>query len=420
MKLTIPLQAGTTLANVRYYWIVAGVKQSVQSTGISQPDATFSLFEFDVTPPSGADEIVAYDATDVSNWNVGQYKIAALNVSVGQISPDSGLAPVPTGTLITAPLVTFKSVYEGILRRLGYNPRGDRIKEDVAFNVLQHINDRVSFAWGIWDWPQTNVMQWRAFRTIWTPTLIFKLGEDLYYFGDGVSVTARTLDPPIPGANAGYYHCIVNAPQGTLPTNPVYFEPLAITDRYIAYQQRNEEAIGEVLDAYKKNPRQRHRTMVLHSAPSSKGIDVRTHQDLVWIRYRLPVPQYTLLPFRPGVTVAGTPFYDPIGGNCITYAFDINGVHTGTLIPFPAFLAGYIKPAAYADTLLETAMEAKTKLLLAQAAQEEALEYLQHQIDLLAAQGQRLYYSAFPHRRRQHQTDIAVGAIPSEQFAGYS
>src|SRR5438270_11323250 len=87
MILTIPLQPGTALANVRYRWIVAGVEQGAQSSGISQPDASFPLFEFNVTPPSGADEIIAYDVTDLTNWNVGPYKIAALNLQVSQFVP---------------------------------------------------------------------------------------------------------------------------------------------------------------------------------------------------------------------------------------------------------------------------------------------------------------------------------------------
>jgi hypothetical protein len=73
MILTIPLYPGTTLSNVRYYWLVAGVPGVVQSSGITQPDPAFPLFRINATPPANAEEIVAYDITDALHWNRGQY-----------------------------------------------------------------------------------------------------------------------------------------------------------------------------------------------------------------------------------------------------------------------------------------------------------------------------------------------------------
>lgn len=425
MILTIPLQPGTLLANVRYRWIVAGVEQAVQSTGITQPDPNFPLFNFNVTPPSAADEIIAFDNTDLTNWNVGQYKIASLNFQIGQLPTPS---VVTSGISITSQaIVTFRSVYEAILRRLGYNPRGDKVKEDVANNVLQHINDRLLFIIGSWDWPQWNALEWRAFRTVWAGGIVFTAGDELYYFGDSVVAGSRTDDPPDTGDNAGYYRCLGTAPAGTPPTNTNFFEPFDLVDRYIAYQQPYENAIGEMLDVYNHNPRERttRRTKILSSHPSTHGIDVGTGHDIVWIRYRLPVPQFTLRPFIVGATPVGTPFYDPGSGNCLIYTGEVQGPsglgHNGILIPFPKFAAGYVKPAAYADTLLETANESQTRIMLAQAAHLEALEYIQHEIDLLAQQGQRLFYNAFPQRRHQYgrRIEVAAGAIPSEQFAGF-
>lgn len=424
MRLTIPLYSGTLLANVRYRWIVSGVEQSEQSSGITQPDANFPLFEFNVTPPSGADEIIAYDATNLANWNVGQYQIAVINANIAAFSTGGGVTAV--GASIRAPSTTFRKVYEAVCRRMGYNPKGDQIKEDVAQNILEHINDRLRLAWSLWDWPQLKVVEWRAFRTVWTTSSVFKNGDELYYFGDGVVPTPRTVDPPDVGDNNGYYTCIADAPAGTLPTNATYFSPLDLTDRFIAYQQTSENPIGDLLDVYLTNPRERarRRTKIFVSYPSSKGIDVRCSQDVVWIRYGVPCPQFTLRPFIVGNMAIGTPFYDPQSGNCFSYTGELLGpsgtTHGGTLISFPLFLAGYVKPAAYADCILETASEAKTRVALAQQAMIEADEYLIREVDALAAQGQRLYYPAFPQRRYHYgrRIEIAAGAIPTEQFAG--
>jgi hypothetical protein len=42
------------------------------------------------------------------------------------------------------------------------------------------------------------------------------------------------------------------------------------------------------------------------------------------------------------------------------------------------------------------------------------------EVNKLAVQGQRLYYPHFPQRRYHgRQLEIAAGAIPTEQFAGF-
>lgn len=89
MILTVPLQPGTDLANVRYLWIAGGVAGSPSSTGITQPSATFPVFRFDITPPADAEELIVYDDTDNSNWNVGTYRVASISEGVNVISINS-------------------------------------------------------------------------------------------------------------------------------------------------------------------------------------------------------------------------------------------------------------------------------------------------------------------------------------------
>jgi len=375
------------------------------------------IFEFNVTPPDNADEIIAYDVTDKANWNPGQYLLFKSRASQIAVLP-----PIS----IKAPTTTFRKVYESILRRLGYNPKGDAVKEDVGQDVLEHINDRFRFAWSVWDWPQINAVEWRALRTVWTSSISFVSGDELYYFGEDsmsspIVPPARTVEPPEPGTDAGYYTCIADAPPGTLPTDITYFSPLTLTDRYIEYSQPFENPIGELLDAYNVNPRTRNwRTGILNTAPSSKGIDFRKHgHDIVWIRFRFVCPQFTLRPFIVGATETGDAFYDPDSGNCWYYSGDSMNPK-GALIPFPLFMSGYVKPAAFADCLLETAMEAKTKMAIAAQAHQEALDYLTREIDNLAVQGQRMFYPAFPQMRRRYgRPSLGAGAIPLETFGGF-
>jgi hypothetical protein len=326
--------------------------------------------------------------------------------------------------------VPFKSVYESILRRMGYDPFGDAVKQDVAQNVLQHINDRVRFVWPVAEFPELNAVEWRVFRTIWTSALQFNIGDDLYYLGDGVTPPQiGAFDPPLnyPGPNVGYYNCKAAGPPGTLPTNVTYFTKYgsstllpALTDRYIAYSQINQNTIGEVLTVYPQNPREVRWSKIIRQAPSSKGVDVRTGLDAVWIRYRIPPSQFTLTPFL-NTGVFPVTYYDPNSGDCYTMSSatfsPLTTFFGGTLIPMPVFLSGYIRAAAYSDAVMETTMEAKMRMVVAQAAQQEALEYLQREIDILSVQGHKEYYPAFPSKHRHdRRVDIAPGAVPVEVF----
>jgi len=77
MIFTVPLQPGTTLANVVYLWIASGVAGTPTASGVTQPSATFATFRIDSTPPAGAEEMIVYDSTNTANWNVAGYTAGA-------------------------------------------------------------------------------------------------------------------------------------------------------------------------------------------------------------------------------------------------------------------------------------------------------------------------------------------------------
>jgi hypothetical protein len=103
---TVALQSGTTLANVVYLWIASGVVGGATSSGVTQPSASFAVFRIDSTPPAGAEEMVVYDSTDLTNWNVAGY-LASLSTLSGaqQILLTSPWAPttLPQTILPTSP-----------------------------------------------------------------------------------------------------------------------------------------------------------------------------------------------------------------------------------------------------------------------------------------------------------------------------
>ena len=84
MIFTVPLLPGTTLANVVYIWIAAGAAGAVTSTGITQPSSSFAVFRIDSVPPTNAEEMIVYDTTDLTNWNVAGYRAGLSALATAQ------------------------------------------------------------------------------------------------------------------------------------------------------------------------------------------------------------------------------------------------------------------------------------------------------------------------------------------------
>src|SRR4249919_2459355 len=82
MIFTVPLQPGTVLANCVYEWIASGGLSASTASGITQPDSNFSVFRIDSIPPTGAEELILWDTTNLNNWNVAGYR-AGLSALAG-------------------------------------------------------------------------------------------------------------------------------------------------------------------------------------------------------------------------------------------------------------------------------------------------------------------------------------------------
>src|SRR6266496_1634153 len=98
MIFNVALAPGTTLASVVYRWIAAGVIDgSATGTGITQPWASEPVFRVVTTPPVGAEEIIIYDSTDLTNWTLGGYRteLAAVGAAA-QILLVKLYVPTPT------------------------------------------------------------------------------------------------------------------------------------------------------------------------------------------------------------------------------------------------------------------------------------------------------------------------------------
>jgi len=405
MILTIPMQPGTVLANVRYYWIVGGIAQSTLSSGVTQPDNTFPLFVFTVIPPDNADEIIVFDATEPRNWNVGQYKnaLAAEGPPPPIVPPPVSVPPFFPPTLRT---VTFRSVVDSILRRHQINPQGDRFNYDTLRAVTEHINTRVRTAWNFWEWPQLTMLQHRAFRTVWIDTLQFQrvnsesVPDELYYPADGNYYRVKAAAPADP-------------PVGTLPTNTTYFETFALVDRYILLEQANQTPMGEVIAVFDTDPRvsQYHYAHKIPFHPTEREVTtvcVGTGA-MVWVVFRLPYSVFTGVPWVQGKAyIRGDLVYYPPSGECYkalagTLVSDPPPVSnvTWARVPLPEIFSSYVTAGSYADGLSETDAQEKDPVVLqvrntkAQIANAEADTYLQQEVDRLVVEGQVYRYGKF-------------------------
>ena len=399
MNITIPLYPGTLLANVRYYWIVLGVRQPTQSSGISQPDSTIPMFVFSVTPPAGADEIIAFDATaPTTNWNPGGYK----NIEVG---------PVPPPAIITAPpygppgmrVVSLREVLEAVLREFGLDPVGENTPHDAMRDVIRNLNTWMRYAWRYWEWPQLEVLQQRAFRTQWTNTLQFyRVGfegnpDEVYNPADQnyyrVNATAPT-DPPV----------------GDPPTDPVYWTLFTLTDRYILLDQVNQTPIGEVIEVFAADPRldAYHYARRIPFQPTEREITVVGYPGqtpTVWVQFRIVVSKLTGVPYVPGkIYQLGDTMYDPTTGDCYRAAiYNPTGDPTAQptqwiKVPIPEIFKDYLATKAYAAGIGELDPADRDPNLLAykrqilDVANEEAESLLAAEVNRLQAQGQHYRY----------------------------
>jgi hypothetical protein len=376
------------------------VPGATQSSGITQPDTTFPLFEFSTTPPANAEEIVAFDATNPGNWNVGQYKL------IGSAAPAPGPPIIiKTPTLVPSGLrtVKFKGVVDSILRRHGFDPLGDAVTHDTVRAIVEHINERMITAFNYWEWPQLTMLEERAFRTTWTNTLQFyRVNAD--GFADEVFY------------NGNYYQVLQTAPSdppvGTPPTNTTYWTTLALSDRYISYNQVNRSPIGGMIAIFDSDPRLsvNHYAQKIPFRPTERECTVTWAGSgaTVWAFFQVPQFAYTMVPFVTGRTYASMDLiFHPADGECYMALQDApTGDPTAQptqwiKVPMPEMFRRYIVAGAYADGLRETDVAENDPVKLQirntkiQIADAEAESYLQGEVDALVAQGQTFRYGQF-------------------------
>lgn len=103
---------------------------------------------------------------------------------------------------------------------------------------------------------------------VWTPSTAYAVGDVVYY-----------------AVNGNYYACHT-ANTGQLPTDASYFGVLTPFDKYVAYEQTGQTALGEVRDVYSVDPRVNRNFGVANWTLSTNGVQVPDGPAQVWLEFR--------------------------------------------------------------------------------------------------------------------------------------
>lgn len=269
--------------------------------------------------------------------------------------------------------------------------------KDLARQYTAFGNRHLKNAYELFDWPELNLTEERAFRNIWNDS------KQFYRVNTGTDLGQLFYIP-----NMTYYDVVptagIDPPIGTLPTNTTYFTPTDLTtfERYIAYEQTCQRTIGELMGIYNGNPNLFYpcwNVPCINYKPNEKGIQVRTSNPTVFVRYRTPPSVFTSEPWNANTTYQkGHKVYWNYDGNCYKARITVPAGHVPSsstywsMIQLPDFLAQYVA--------LKIAGNASEDVATKGSYDNEAILVLGREIDKRIEQGQKwpTYNLGFPRR----------------------
>lgn len=314
--------------------------------------------------------------------------------------------------------IPFKTIYEAIVSKLGFDP-SQPVPHNLWQAIPRNINKEVRAAWTYWEWPYIEQCDERAFQRIWNDYEQFVASEKVLFIRNMLYYQAK------PGApNSG-------PPIGAVPTDPLYWDPLPDYGNLILFDQICRRPMGMVIGVYPSDPRAKSCSCQcgLYYRPQGNGIEVcGGHGPSVFVKYQLPVPEFTLTPYAPGRNYStGNNVYHALTGECYLAVANSNGVEppfaaTWLKIDFPDFIEDYVVAAAYADCLKEPDQtegnrdpaQQQMRMMWAKDAKADAEDALVGVIDELKAMGQRYRYRAW--KQAAYTMRCSPGVCLSEPF----
>ena len=290
--------------------------------------------------------------------------------------------------------LTFSKVLHGVAHLAGLD------RDNLSTNEFNRIRDladgRLALAWETGYWPDTLGCDKRTFRALWNSTTTYAAGtevyyaaEDKYYFATTGSNTGNlptdntkwgessespsgndwvTSTAYVAGDKARYdvddkhYWCFVpHTSSGSItPQSSSYWAELVPFNRYIAYSQTGETAIGEALGVHKKDPRNFTSNRDYSFTLSGTGVQVLDNVNKVWLKFRKRRPELTGNTYDTDSAYAsgdqvysGGQFYDANTSVAVSESPDSTPA-SWDVVEIPYIFQNYLTRGVYADYLRAT------------------------------------------------------------------
>lgn len=257
--------------------------------------------------------------------------------------------------------VPFQRVLWGVARKLGLDPARD-LSASRAATLTEYINNRVEEGWCWTFWQEWTVAEERWYRAPWDAGTAYAVGDVVWY------------------GPASHYYEATAAGLGQAPATQTggTWEPAAgwanVTrfDRYVAWEQEGQTAIGEVKRVTRRDPRvYPDKAFPVGFRTSQHGVQVEAAApNSVWVEFRKRPPVFGSDVWLAVATyAAGAVVYLPASGECYRSLHNNNSGQNPASsaadwerVEFPAALQNWVKQAAFADGLRDLKQTDRAKL----------------------------------------------------------
>lgn len=239
--------------------------------------------------------------------------------------------------------VPFRTILEQVLGIMGQPFSINQTSQ--LEQACNFINLRVANKWDDRPWPELVQYQERAFAAPYVATRTYATDDVVWW-----------------EATDAYYKAL-STTIGNAPTNPTYWEETTTpSEMLVEWEQYAQDKIGRVWEVWTADPRITATARRMEYLLTADGIVVPAAlQDTVWIVFTKPASRYTSALYAEGTTYNryDMVFYPwtesaaifPDRGEVYQVEQDSLGAYFWNLVPFPAFLSGYVTMAAAADML---------------------------------------------------------------------
>lgn len=386
MIFTVPLQSGTTLSNVRYRWIAAGIEGSEQSSGITQPDVTWPLFVIHATPPANAQEIRVYDSTDSDNWNVGDYTLAELASRLGVIPSHSVTASVSLSQNNTDDIEAADIRYRWLVNDVFQSEQSSGVTQPNAAEpffvigatapagaqelIAYDTNDNAN--WNVANYLVTALSLATTTPETLPPAVIRTLNfrdDVLWALAELVGLDpTNDMNDEQATAFVSYINTWVRRLYELLDWPEwTFIEQRTVSGHYVDLNEAGKTPIGRPLKVYLRDPNSVNGLFHSYFKWNASGIHVGfSHGLTVWVKFVGRAPEFGWSVRDDTVTYsAGQVVYDPTSGDCYKSLVNNNQGHAltendyWTVVEFPYALVGPVVRGAYSMFLREDGQASK-------------------------------------------------------------